>query len=158
LLTIFKLYGSISFFSKGASEVENAIALNKDIAEVAAVGIDHEVKGQSIWVFCVLRPQGTLNEGEIILYSVPNLKLKLAMVELTNDLKLKVRQQVGAFATPERIVVVESLPKTRSGKIMRRLLRDIFSRVKKQKLGDCSTVSEPQVIKNLVKQAMTLQL
>ncbi|XP_063934722.1 acetyl-coenzyme A synthetase, cytoplasmic-like [Zophobas morio] len=131
---------SVSGHRIGASEVENAIALNKDIAEVAAVGIDHEVKGQSIWVFCVLRPQGTLNE------------------ELTNDLKLKVRQQVGAFATPERIVVVESLPKTRSGKIMRRLLRDIFSRVKKQKLGDCSTVSEPQVIKNLVKQAMTLQL
>lgn len=115
----------------GTAEVESALVSHPQCAEAAVVGVEHEVKGQSIYAFV------TLNEG--VQYSE----------ELRTSLKLTARNQIGAFATPDRIHWAPGLPKTRSGKIMRRILRKIASR-QLDELGDTSTLADPGVVDQLI--------
>ncbi|KAL0742183.1 hypothetical protein Bca4012_083696 [Brassica carinata] len=115
----------------GTAEVESALASHPQCVEAAVVGVEHEVKGQSIYAFV------TLVEG--VPYSE----------ELRKSLILMVRNQIGAFAAPDRIHWAPGLPKTRSGKIMRRILRKIASR-QLEELGDISTLADPSVVDQLI--------
>uniref|UniRef100_A0A7N1A8B3 acetate--CoA ligase n=1 Tax=Kalanchoe fedtschenkoi TaxID=63787 RepID=A0A7N1A8B3_KALFE len=115
----------------GTAEVESALVSHPQCAEAAVVGVEHEVKGQGIYAFV------TLVEG--VPYSE----------ELRKSLVTAVRSQIGAFAAPDKIHWSPGLPKTRSGKIMRRILRKIASR-QYDELGDTSTLAEPQVVQQLI--------
>ncbi|OAY76212.1 Acetyl-coenzyme A synthetase, chloroplastic/glyoxysomal [Ananas comosus] len=115
----------------GTAEVESALVSHAQCAEAAVVGVEHEVKGQGIYAFV------TLVEG--VPYSE----------ELRKSLILTVRNQIGAFAAPDKIHWAPGLPKTRSGKIMRRILRKIASR-QLNELGDTSTLSDPTVVDQLI--------
>ncbi|KAI7754122.1 hypothetical protein M8C21_014866 [Ambrosia artemisiifolia] len=115
----------------GTAEVESALVSHPQCAEAAVVGVEHEVKGQGIYAFV------TLVEG--VPYSE----------DLRKSLVLVVRNQIGAFAAPDKIHWAPSLPKTRSGKIMRRILRKIASR-QLDELGDISTLADPSVVDQLI--------
>nr|XP_010942302.1 acetyl-coenzyme A synthetase, chloroplastic/glyoxysomal [Elaeis guineensis] len=115
----------------GTAEVESALVSHPQCAEAAVVGVEHEVKGQGIYAFV------TLVEG--VPYSE----------ELQKSLILTVRNQIGAFAAPDKIHWAPGLPKTRSGKIMRRILRKIASR-QLDELGDTSTLADPSVVDQLI--------
>ncbi|CAH9132549.1 unnamed protein product [Cuscuta epithymum] len=115
----------------GTAEVESALVSHPKCAEAAVVGIDHEVKGQGIYSFV------TLVDG--VPYSE----------ELRKELVLTVRKQIGAFAAPDRIHWAPGLPKTRSGKIMRRVLRKIASK-QLDEVGDTSTLADPAVVDQLI--------
>ncbi|WOL02524.1 hypothetical protein Cni_G11243 [Canna indica] len=115
----------------GTAEVESALVSHPQCVEAAVVGVDHEVKGQSIYAFV------TLAEG--VEYSD----------ELRRSLVMTVRSQIGAFAAPDKIHWAPGLPKTRSGKIMRRILRKIASR-QLDELGDTSTLADPSVVDQLI--------
>ncbi|KAI8019503.1 hypothetical protein LOK49_LG04G03456 [Camellia lanceoleosa] len=118
----------------GTAEVESALVSHPQCAEAAVVGVEHEVKGQGIYAFV------TLIEG--VDYSE----------ELRKSLKLTVRNQIGAFAAPDKIHWAPGLPKTRSGKIMRRILRKIAAR-QLDELGDTSTLADPNVVEKLIELA-----
>ncbi|KAJ4835913.1 hypothetical protein Tsubulata_041693 [Turnera subulata] len=118
----------------GTAEVESALVSHPNCAEAAVVGVEHEVKGQGIYAFV------TLVEG--VPYSE----------ELRKSLIVTVRQQIGAFAAPDKIHWAPGLPKTRSGKIMRRILRKIASK-QLDELGDTSTLADPGVVKQLIELA-----
>ena len=101
---------NVSGHRLGTMEVESALVAHKDVAEAAVVGCPHEVKGEAIFAYVVLkgtRPEGGVDEA------------------LTQELRSWVGEQIGAIAKPEQIRFSDNLPKTRSGKIMRRLLRNI---------------------------------
>ncbi|XP_057530829.1 acetyl-coenzyme A synthetase, chloroplastic/glyoxysomal [Amaranthus tricolor] len=115
----------------GTAEVESALVSHPQCAEAAVVGVEHEVKGQGIYAFV------TLIEG--VSYSD----------ELRKSLVMTVRNQIGAFAAPDKIHWAPGLPKTRSGKIMRRILRKIASK-QLDELGDISTLAEPAVVDQLI--------
>ncbi|CAM0904793.1 unnamed protein product [Alopecurus aequalis] len=115
----------------GTAEVESALVSHPKCAEAAVVGIDHEVKGQGIYAFV------TLVDG--VPYSD----------DLRKSLIMAVRSQIGAFAGPDKIHWAPGLPKTRSGKIMRRILRKIASR-QLDELGDTSTLADPGVVDQLI--------
>ncbi len=112
----------------GTMEVESALVDHHAVAEAAVIGRSHEVKGQAITAFV------TLKEGIA------------ATDELMNELKRHVVEKIGALARPEEIIFIADLPKTRSGKIMRRLLRDI---AEGRVLGDTSTLADPSVVESL---------
>ncbi|CAL0322770.1 unnamed protein product [Lupinus luteus] len=118
----------------GTAEVESALVSHPKCAEAAVVGVEHEVKGQGIYAFV------TLVDG--VPYSQ----------ELRKELILTVRQQIGAFAAPDKIHWAPNLPKTRSGKIIRRVLRKIASK-QVDELGDTSTLADPNVINQLIELA-----
>ncbi|KAG7017888.1 Acetyl-coenzyme A synthetase, chloroplastic/glyoxysomal [Cucurbita argyrosperma subsp. argyrosperma] len=118
----------------GTAEVESALVSHPQCAEAAVVGIEHEVKGQGIYAFV------TIVDG--VPYSE----------ELRKSLILMVRNQIGAFAAPDKIHWAPGLPKTRSGKIMRRILRKIASK-QLDELGDTSTLADPGVIDQLIELA-----
>ncbi|KHG28195.1 Acetate--CoA ligase ACS, chloroplastic/glyoxysomal -like protein [Gossypium arboreum] len=120
----------------GTAEVESALVSHPQCAEAAVVGVEHQVKGQGIYAFV------TPVEG--ISYSE----------ELRKSLILTVRTQIGAFAAPDKIHWAPALPKTRSGKIMRRILRKIAAR-QLDELGDTSTLADPGVVDQLIKLADT---
>ncbi|KAG9143598.1 hypothetical protein Leryth_026455 [Lithospermum erythrorhizon] len=120
----------------GTAEVESALVSHPQCAEAAVVGVEHEVKGQGIYAFV------TLVEG--VPYSE----------DLRKSLVTIVRTQIGAFAAPDRIHWAPGLPKTRSGKIMRRILRKIASR-QLDELGDTSTLADPGVVEQLIALADT---
>ncbi|KAL1820292.1 hypothetical protein ACET3Z_015161 [Daucus carota] len=115
----------------GTAEVESALVSHPQCAEAAVVGVEHEVKGQGIYAFV------TLVDG--VPYSE----------ELRKSLILAVRKQIGAFAAPDKIHWAPGLPKTRSGKIMRRILRKIAAR-QLDELGDTSTLADPCVVDQLI--------
>ena len=116
----------------GTAEVESALVAHPKVAESAVVGFPHDVKGEGIWAYV------TLKEGEE--YSD----------ELKPKLKAQVREVIGAFATPDEIHWAPGLPKTRSGKIMRRVLRKLaLPDYEKQDLGDTSTLADPSVVDTL---------
>ncbi|GLU06594.1 hypothetical protein SLE2022_236150 [Rubroshorea leprosula] len=118
----------------GTAEVESALVSHPQCTEAAVVGTEHEVKGQGIYAFV------TLVEG--VPYSE----------ELRKSLIMTVRKQIGAFAAPDKIHWAPGLPKTRSGKIMRRILRKIASR-QLDELGDTSTLADPTVVHQLIELA-----
>lgn len=116
----------------GTQEVESALALHPDVSEAAVVAIPDEVKGQSIYAFV------TVKKGV-----APSQALNKELITL-------VRERIGPIATPQYIQWSEGLPKTRSGKIMRRLLRKIANG-EVDDLGDLSTLAEPNGVTNLIK-------
>ncbi|MBV8802904.1 MAG: acetate--CoA ligase, partial [Gammaproteobacteria bacterium] len=117
----------------GSAEVENAFLTHPAVAEAAVVGIPHEIKGETIYAFITLKSGIT-----------PTAAFKKELIN-------QVRNSIGAIATPEVIQWTDALPKTRSGKIMRRLLRKIANNDFND-LGDTSTLADPQVVNTLIKQ------
>lgn len=119
---------NISGHRLGSAEVESAFVDHQSVAEAAAIAVAHAIKGQAIVVFV------TLKEG-------------IAGNEVLEEiLKQHVVEQIGAIARPDKIIFIADLPKTRSGKIMRRLLRDI---AEGRVLGDTTTLADPSVITEL---------
>ena len=116
----------------GTAEVESALVLHPKVAEAAVVGFAHDLKGQGIYAYV------TLNAGEV------------ESDALRKELVGHVRKQIGPIATPDHLQWAPGLPKTRSGKIMRRILRKIAENQPEQ-LGDTSTLADPSVVESLVK-------
>jgi acetyl-CoA synthetase len=114
----------------GTAEVESALVDHPGVAEAAVVGIPHEIKGEVIAAFVTLKDSHGRHEP----------------VELIEELKEHVVKKIGALARPEKIIFSTDLPKTRSGKIMRRLLRDVAVG---RALGDITTLADPGVIESL---------
>jgi len=124
---------NVSGHRMGTAEVESALVLHAKVAEAAVVGFPHDIKGQGIYAYV------TLNAGEET--SEP----------LRKELRDWVRTEIGPIATPDAIQFAPGLPKTRSGKIMRRILRKIAEGdVSPQALGDTSTLADPAVVDDLV--------
>ena len=115
----------------GTAEVESALVAHQDVAEAAVVGFPHDIKGQGIYAYVTLK-QGVVASDE----------LRAALVR-------QVRSEIGPTATPDHIQWAPGLPKTRSGKIMRRILRKIAENAPDQ-LGDTSTLADPSVVQSLV--------
>ena len=122
---------NVSGHRLGTAEVEGAIGQHAAVAEAAVVGYPHDIKGQGIYAYV------TLMTGEA------------ASEEVASGIKLAVRQHIGPIATPDKIQFTPALPKTRSGKIMRRILRKI-AEGDITDLGDTSTLAEPTVVDALV--------
>ncbi len=122
---------NVSGHRMGTAEVESALVAHPKVAEAAVVGMPHEVKGQGIYAYV------TLNAGE-----APS-------DELRTDLRQWVRREIGPIATPDALQFAPALPKTRSGKIMRRILRKIAEN-DTGNLGDISTLADPSVVDTLV--------
>ncbi|WP_449470718.1 acetate--CoA ligase [Sphingobium chungangianum] len=124
---------NVSGHRMGTAEVESALVLHEAVAEAAVVGMPHDIKGQGIYAYV------TLNSGE-----EPSEELRKTLIAW-------VRTEIGPIATPDVIQFAPGLPKTRSGKIMRRILRKIAEgEVSAQALGDTSTLADPSVVDNLV--------
>ena len=121
----------VSGHNLGTAEIESAFVAHPKIAEAAVVGYPHDIKGNGLYCYV------TLNAGEN------------ETGELERDLKLWVRKQIGPLATPDLIHFTPGLPKTRSGKIMRRILRKIAANEHDQ-LGDTTTLADPSVVESLV--------
>ncbi|MCL5408668.1 MAG: acetate--CoA ligase [Candidatus Omnitrophica bacterium] len=121
---------NISAHRISTMEVESALVDHSGVAESAVVGIYHEIKGQAIAAFVILKEGNT-----------PSLQKE-------QELKEHVVKKIGSIAKPEKIIFTKELPKTRSGKIMRRLLRDI---AEGKVLGDTTTLSDPNVVEGLKK-------
>jgi acetyl-CoA synthetase len=115
----------------GTAEVESALVLHPKVAEAAVVGMPHDIKGQGIYAYV------TLNAGE-----EPTEALR-------KDLVAWVRTEIGPIASPDAVQFAPGLPKTRSGKIMRRILRKI-AEGDVSSLGDTSTLADPAVVDDLV--------
>jgi acetyl-CoA synthetase len=124
---------NVSGHRMGTAEVESALVAHEAVAEAAVVGFPHEIKGQGIFAYVIL---GTDTNG-----ASPG--------ELVGALKEQVRHVIGPIATPDAIMVVPGLPKTRSGKIMRRILRKIAAG-EYTGLGDVSTLADPSVVEKLI--------
>ncbi len=122
---------NVSGHRMGTAEVESALVLHRDVAEAAVVGFPHEVKGQGIYAYV------TLNAGVA------------ADEPLRRALRDWVRREIGPIAAPDAIQFAPGLPKTRSGKIMRRILRKI-AEGDVSALGDTSTLADPAVVEELV--------
>ena len=122
---------NVSGHRMGTAEVESALVAHGKVAEAAVVGAPHEIKGQGIYAYV------TLNAGE-----APSDDLKGELVRW-------VRKEIGPIATPDWLQWAPGLPKTRSGKIMRRILRKIAEN-DHGNLGDTSTLAEPGVVDDLV--------
>ena len=122
---------NVSGHRMGTAEVESALVGHPKIAEAAVVGYPHDIKGQGIYAYV------TLMEGE------------RPSQELRGELVKWVRKEIGAIAAPDLIQWAPGLPKTRSGKIMRRILRKIAAN-EHQQLGDTTTLADPAVVKELV--------
>ena len=114
------------------AEIESALVAHKNVAEAAVVGCPHDIKGQGIYAYV------TLNAGVA------------ASDELRKELVKWVREQIGPIATPDFIQWAPGLPKTRSGKIMRRILRKIAAH-ETDSIGDVSTLADPHVVDDLIK-------
>ena len=122
---------NVSGHRMGTAEVESALVAHPDVAEAAVVGYPHDIKGQGIYAYVTV-----------------NIDVKPSE-ELLVKLKQWVRKEIGPIATPDLIQFAPGLPKTRSGKIMRRILRKIAAN-EHNELGDVSTLADPLVVKNLV--------
>ncbi len=119
----------------GTAEVESALVANTKVAEAAVVGYPHDIKGQGIYAYVTLKLGIEANEA------------------LRQELTQWVRKQIGPIATPDLIQWAPGLPKTRSGKIMRRILRKIAANEQDQ-LGDTTTLADPSVVTDLVSNRM----
>ena len=115
----------------GTMEVESALVDNPKVAEAACIGKTHEIKGQAIVAFVTLKDTVEMSDDVIV------------------ELKAHVAGKIGAMARPDDIIFAAELPKTRSGKIMRRLLRDV---AEGRALGDTTTLADPAVVDSLKEQ------
>ena len=124
---------NVSGHRLSTAEIESALILHKGVAETAVVGCADELTGQAVYAFVTLKPEFTYdreNEGALV-----------------KELTLQVRKVIGPFASPKKIYVVADLPKTRSGKIMRRLLKDV---AEDRPIGDVSTLADQTVMDQIV--------
>eukprot|EP00118_Oscarella_pearsei_P017215 m.169693 g.169693 ORF g.169693 m.169693 type:complete len:698 (+) comp39012_c0_seq7:39-2132(+) len=115
----------------GTAEVESALVEHPSVVEAAVVGRPHEVKTETLYCFVTLK-EGAVFDDKVV-----------------QELKLKVREKIGPFATPDVIQNAPGLPKTRSGKIMRRILRKVAQNIRE--MGDISTLADPTVVEELFK-------
>ena len=122
---------NVSGHRMGTAEVENAINEHPKVIESAVVGYPHPIKGQGIYAFaiCDMKDRSEAN--------------------LKNEIRVTVSKIIGPIAKPDLIQIVPGLPKTRSGKIMRRILRDIATG-KKSDFGDTSTLLDPEVVEKII--------
>ena len=116
----------------GTAEVESALVSHDKVAEAAVAPMPHDIKGQGLYAFVTLVDGATPSE------------------ELRKELAQHVRKEIGPIAVPDKIQFAPALPKTRSGKIMRRILRKIAENAVDQ-IGDTSTLADPSVVEDLVK-------
>jgi acetyl-CoA synthetase len=123
---------NVSGHRMGTAEVESALVLHEAVAEAAVVGYPHDVKGQGIYAYVTLMNNATGSDA------------------LLEELNQMVRKEIGAIAKPDIIQWAPGLPKTRSGKIMRRILRKIAEN-ELENLGDTSTLADPSVVEDLIK-------
>ncbi len=122
---------NVSGHRLGTAEIEGAIGAHPNIAEAAVVGFPHDIKGQGVYAFVTLMADVEAGENTL------------------TEIKLKVREMIGPHASPDKIQFTPALPKTRSGKIMRRILRKI-AEGNTNSLGDTSTLADPGVVDSLV--------
>lgn len=122
---------NVSGHRMGTAEVESALVSHRDVAEAAVVGYPHDIKGQGIYAYVTLMAGVEASD------------------ELRADLQLWVRKEIGAIAKPDMIQWAPGLPKTRSGKIMRRILRKVAADDFAE-LGDTSTLADPAVVEDLI--------
>jgi acetyl-CoA synthetase len=120
---------NVSGHRLGTMEVESALASHPSIAEAAVVGMPHEIKGQGICAYVIAKEEPTDQEA------------------FRRTLKEHVAHEIGAIAKPDIIILTDALPKTRSGKIMRRLLKDLAAG--RDTSGDTSTLEDPSIIEKL---------
>ncbi len=130
---------NVSGHRMGTAEVESALVLHKQVAEAAVVGFPHDIKGQGIYAYVTLTKDAT-----------PSDTLKQELTEL-------VRSEIGPIAKPDVLQWAPGLPKTRSGKIMRRILRKIAAN-EIDNLGDTSTLADPSVVNQLIENRASLQI
>jgi len=129
---------NVSGHRMGTAEVESALVGHPAVAEAAVVGMPHETKGQGIYAY--VTPMAGVEPDD----------------ELRQGLISEVREQIGPIATPDVIHWAPALPKTRSGKIMRRILRKVAAGETDQ-LGDTSTLAEPEVVADLITESERLR-
>ena len=125
---------NVSGHRMGTAEVENAINEHPKVVESAVVGFPHDVKGQGIYAYVICDMEGRTEEN------------------LKNEIKDTVRKIIGPIAKPDEVQIVSGLPKTRSGKIMRRILRKVASK-DVSNLGDTSTLLNPEIVDEIIKGA-----
>ena len=123
---------NVSGHRMGTAEVENAIDEHPEVIESAVVGYPHEIKGQGIYAFAICDSSNKTNDI------------------LEEEIKQLVRKIIGPIAKPDHVQIVSGLPKTRSGKIMRRILRKVASK-DISSLGDISTLLNPEVVEEIIK-------
>ena len=126
---------NVSGHRMGTAEVESALVAHDQVAEAAVVGYPHDIKGQGIYAYVTLMTGVTPTE------------------ELLAELRQWVRKEIGPIATPDLIQWAPGLPKTRSGKIMRRILRKVAANDYGE-LGDTSTLADPAVVDELIENRM----
>jgi acetyl-CoA synthetase len=124
---------NVSGHRLGTAEVESALVLHPDVAEAAVAGYEHDVKGQGIYAYVTLMSHASPSE------------------KLEDELRDMVKTEIGAIAKPDLIHFTDSLPKTRSGKIMRRILRKVAAN-ELDNLGDTSTLADPSVVDKLIEE------
>ena len=120
----------------GTAEVENAINEHPMVVESAVVGFPHEIKGQGIYAYAICDMEGRSEES------------------LKEEIKTTVSKIIGPIAKPDKVQIVPGLPKTRSGKIMRRILRKV-AEGDTSNLGDTSTLLNPEVVEAIIEGAKT---
>lgn len=126
---------NVSGHRLSTAEIEAALGRHPHCAEAAVLGRPDPITGQSIWAFCIIKPAGR----------------EVDPATLEAELILAVRRGIGAFAAPRRVLLVEDLPKTRSGKIMRRVIRKILEGVTDlSALGDITTLNNPGIVRDIV--------
>ena len=124
---------NVSGHRMGTAEVENALGEDERVAETAIVGFKHPIKGEGIYAFCILKDGATYDSEESFI----------------KELTVLVRKKIGPIATPDFIQITTDLPKTRSGKIMRRILRKIANNDTAD-MGDISTLADTSVVQTLI--------
>ncbi|KAF5325031.1 hypothetical protein D9619_010119 [Psilocybe cf. subviscida] len=122
---------NVSGHRLSTAEIESALILHKGVAETAVIGTADELTGQAVFAFVTLKPEFTFDPAD--------------ESGLVKELVLQVRKVIGPFAAPKKIYIVSDLPKTRSGKIMRRIMRKIVAGEGDQ-LGDLSTLADPSIV------------
>ncbi len=122
---------NVSGHRMGTAEVESALVLHESVAEAAVVGYPHDIKGQGIYAYVTLMQGNEPSDA------------------LRHELVILVRSEIGPIASPDVIQWAPGLPKTRSGKIMRRILRKVAAN-EVDALGDTSTLADPSVVDDLI--------
>ena len=125
---------NVSGHRMGTAEVENAINEHPKVVESAVVGYPHEVKGQGIYAFAICDMEGRTEQN------------------LINEIRETVSKIIGPIAKPDKVQIVPGLPKTRSGKIMRRILRKVASQ-DLSNMGDTSTLLNPEIVDQIIEGA-----
>jgi len=128
---------NVSGHRMGTAEVESALVSHPMVAEAAVVGFPHDIKGEGIYAYVILKTGVEVPKG------------------VESILQGHVREQIGPIAKPDHIQIVPELPKTRSGKIMRRILRKIAAGERDlETFGDISTLADPSIVKIIVEGAL----